>query len=81
MYNKTANFIDLESDDSDDNEEIKSTSLVTVKSAMNSINELQKYFWQKSDNSLDHIFAKMQKIITNDTFENLKQSKITDFFQ
>jgi hypothetical protein len=54
---------------------------VSNSDAFHHLNEAQKYLWQLGNNSFDEVFMKLQNIVTENTFNNLRQTKIIDFFK
>jgi hypothetical protein len=56
------------------------TQPISRSQALSHINELQKFFCQIGDNSFNVHFNAMHRKITDTTFKNLRQTKISDFF-
>lgn len=66
---------EIEDEDSDVND------VISQSQAFNSLNTLQKYFCQIGNNDKNDLFNELQNELTINTFNTLKQSKITDFFK
>ena len=73
---QSTNDIEISSDE----ESVHSEELITRSKAFEYISGLKKYFCQIGDNSFDEKLEQIHKTIVNNSFDLLKQTKISDYF-